>query len=360
MKNITLDIINEEHISRNIPNAVLLILYIFIGSLGNIAVLIVYTRDMKNVFTSGRLFIPFLALSDLVTLLYNGSVEFSTELQPFWATTDYETVCKVNMFIGLVLVVISGCLYFAIAVHRYVLICKPHHGSPSRRVKVLILIVIGLFVLGTSVPKFIFSGLTKVVIKSERISNITTVAYLCGTAEGFENTLSSNVYNYILTVNSFIWNFSLAIMYIFVAKRIHQRSKESSTLKANTKEDESVSMSSESVRSNPGINARPRPKLVKQITARSITTFITNNRLSWMFILMTILNAVCFTPKLVLDILYSMDRYFFLNKDELLYSVLHFFDNIFILNNVINPFIYGFFDREFRHLFKKRFCFCFK
>ena len=355
MKKFTVDHLNQEHFSQIIPNAVILILYIVIGFLGNTAVLFVYTKDMKNVFSSGRLFIPFLALSDLVTLLFNGFVEFQTELQTFKATTDGLVFCKFKMFIGIVLVIISGCLYLAIAVHRYLLICRPHLTFPSRSQKLFILIVSGLFVFGISVPKFIFSGFAKVIITSKKTSNQTVGAYLCGNDERFENTLGSNIYNVLLIVNSCIWNFILAILYIYVGKQIYKRGNH---IKSNTYVKDDRIYTSTGTRSIEIVeNQGPKPMLVKQITMRSIKTFIINNRLSWMFIIMTLLNIICYTPKLVLDVQHSMDRYFFLNKDDSTFLILSIADNLYLLNNAINPFLYGFFDREFKNRFTKRLCF---
>lgn len=359
MDNATFHLLKEDIVHRNLYNSVLLILYILIGTLGNVSVIIVYLRDMKNVFTSGRLFIPFLAFSDLITLLYNGGVELNDEIsQPLYFSEENEVSCKVNRFIGLFLVIISGVLYFAIAVHRYFLICKPHAKRLTTRQKLVILTITGLFVLGTSVPKYFFVGLAEV--RLDVGPNQTAVAYVCGTDEKYEDAIGSNSYLYLLTVNSFIWSSIIAVLYIIVGRQIHQRNKEAIS-KPYVKDEESVSLSSDSMRNDQIVkNKRPRPKLVKQLTARSITTFITNNRLSWMFILMTVLNILCFTPKLILDIYFNRDRYFFLNQEERICVLLVFFDNFYLFSNVVNPFIYGFFDKEFRNRFKKRFCICLK
>lgn len=359
MENFTFHLSREDIVQRNLYNAVILVLYIMIGTLGNVSVLIVYVRDMKNVLTSGRLFIPFLAFSDLVTLLYNGGVELNDEIgQPFYLSNEYELSCKVNKFIGLFLVIVSGCLYFAIAVHRYFLICKPHTKRLTTKKALVILITTGLFVVGTSVPKFFFVGLAKIHIGKGL--NHTAIVYVCGTDEQFEDSLGSNFYLYMLTVNSLIWSSIITVLYVIVGKQIHKRTKEAIS-KPYVKEDESVSLSSDSIRNDQVVKSKkPRPRLVKQLTARSITTFITNNRLSWMFILMTVLNIVCYTPRLILDIHLNRDRYFFLKQERRLYGVLSFFYNFYLFNNVVNPFIYGFFDKELRNRFRKRFCSCLK
>jgi hypothetical protein len=360
MANFSVSMLNEEYILHNIPNAVLLVLYIVVGTLGNIAVLIVYVRDMKNVLRSGRLFIPFMAFADLVTLTFNGWVEFSTEIEPFQESSDDAIDCKMTRFFGLILVITSGCIYFAIAAHRYFLICKPHSEPITRRRKVIIIIGTSVFILGSAIPKYIFYGSTVVTMESERLPNQTVMAYVCGTEEEFENKTSSNVYFYVLTINSFIWTSALAVLYAFVGNRVRQQNKWSVSKSADSAEDASFSLSTDS--SHLDRNQRHfdrNQRNPKQSTTGTISNFITNNRLTWMFILMTVLNFVSFMPKLVLDILYNADRYFFLRKPKNLYVGLMFLDNFYLFNNVVNPFIYGFFDTEFRNRFKKRFClFC--
>ncbi|XP_061193879.1 neuropeptide FF receptor 2-like [Saccostrea echinata] len=353
---ISVDISNEDFI-YHLPNAIILVCYIVLGSLGNVSVLIVYMKDMKNVFSSGRLFIPFLAFVDLITLNYNGWVEFASEVQQFHESKDKELACKINKFIGLILVITSGCIYFAIAVHRYILICRPHSKEFTLKVKIAVMVTTVLFIVGVSVPNYIFSGFTSISIKSKRFRNETETVFICGTDEHFENATSSNAYHYILTVNSLIWSSLMAIIYILVGRRIRQRIKETCP-KPHTKDDDTISSATDSANHGriPDHSQRQKPRLVKQITAKSITTFITNNRLSWMFILMTVLNVVCYVPKLILDIHFNRDRYFFIGKPMSLCLLLVFFDNFYLFNNVVNPFIYGFFDKEFRNRFKKRFC----
>jgi hypothetical protein len=337
---------------RNIPNIFVLSVYIAIGTLGNIAVLIVYIHDMKNVLTSGRLFIPFMAFADLVNLIYNGGVEFHTEIQPFQKSADNETFCKMTRFIGLVLVITTACLYFAIAVHRYILICRPHSKGITRKWKIIIISGTCISVFGSSFPKYIFYGYAGVTMMSERIPNQTVLVYVCGPDEEFENKTSSSTYFIFLTISSFVWTCVYAALYALVGNRVRQRKKDFVPKPHLWKENRRLNMDSSELVHN------DKPKPTPQTTVGSITSFVTNNRLTWMFSLITALNLISYMPKLLLDILYNGDRQFFLRKEKNLYVVLMFFDNFYLFNNVVNPFIYGCFDTEFRNKLKRRFCTC--
>jgi hypothetical protein len=298
-----------------------------------------------------------MALADLVTLSFNGAVELYLEIQPFIESTDNEIVCRMTRFLGLVLVTTSGCLYLAIVVHRYVLICRPHSQGIPQKWKFITLISTIIFIFGISFPKYIFSGSTLVTMETEKLSNQTVVAYICGTDEDFENKAISKIYFYVLTINSFIWTSAIAVLYAFIGSQVRQqRQKEISTYDRG--DERKHPLKADSPRLEGSHPLRQIKRLTKQLTVGSITNFIINNRLTWMFALMTVLNVVTYIPKLVLDILYNEDRYFFLQQPKDMYVALVFLDNFYLFNHVVNPFIYGLFDTEFKNGFKKRFCSC--
>lgn len=80
MDNVIFYLLKEDIVYWNLYNLVFLIFYILIGILGNVFVIIVYVRDMKNVFIFGRLFILFLVFSDFIIFFYNGGVELNDEI----------------------------------------------------------------------------------------------------------------------------------------------------------------------------------------------------------------------------------------------------------------------------------------
>lgn len=80
MDNVIFYLLKEDIVYWNLYNLVFLIFYILIGILGNVLVIIVYLRDMKNVFIFGRLFIFFLVFSDFIIFFYNGGVELNEEI----------------------------------------------------------------------------------------------------------------------------------------------------------------------------------------------------------------------------------------------------------------------------------------
>ncbi|CAC5414784.1 unnamed protein product [Mytilus coruscus] len=78
------------------------------------------------------------------------------------------------------------------------------------------------------------------------------------------------------------------------------------------------------------------------------------------FSLMIMVISIAFILSYVIQVafLFSMvnDRYFWTKQTEAEAIAFRFMDQLVTVNNVVNPFVYGFFDRKFRHAAKSLFC----
>jgi hypothetical protein len=72
MENITLDEWNDEMTLNLIPDTLMLAVYLIVGICGNSIVIVVYAIHMNEV-SDERYFIPILATSDLIAVLYCAS-----------------------------------------------------------------------------------------------------------------------------------------------------------------------------------------------------------------------------------------------------------------------------------------------
>jgi cation transport ATPase len=72
------------------------------------------------------------------------------------------------------------------------------------------------------------------------------------------------------------------------------------------------------------------------------------HKLTIMFMLITFVFLICYIPKVVLLLIEGLDPNFWENFSDSERSAVLFIYRIFILNNVVNPFIYAFMDLEFR------------
>lgn len=79
-------------------------------------------------------------------------------------------------------------------------------------------------------------------------------------------------------------------------------------------------------------------------------------KITAMFMLISLIFIVSFSPKVVIFILECVDSGFW---DSLSYSnrlLVRFLDVLFVINNIANPFVYAFLDVKFSQQLKKIFC----
>lgn len=347
--------LNEEYIRINIPNIFISVFYFLFGVSGNSCVLLVYCLCVKR--RHNRYYIPFLALVDLLSCLMNSSWEIMFDMQPLTYNDNFG--CKWIRFLGNALVISSGLLLVVIALQRFMLVCRPLHHPSSKRTKNIIVSVALLFALSVSSPKFIFTGITEVKTRDARFTGT-----VCGILDEYSNTTSLLVYDIILRLVGGVCYISLIVLYFFVVRAIYIRNRklsqthnktvlilrECSNTNSNAGAQQSSPKSSENVSGN-----REQRDSDASTNSRTRNT-IASHRFSIMFFVITLILLITISPRLAIESMEAMDKNFAANFSDTQIVLKGFFENLYILNGVINPMIYGYFDREFRIVLKKKLC----
>ncbi|VDI68353.1 Hypothetical predicted protein [Mytilus galloprovincialis] len=83
-------------------------------------------------------------------------------------------------------------------------------------------------------------------------------------------------------------------------------------------------------------------------------------RFSLMIIVINVVFIICYIPQLAVLLSLFFNRSFWIQrtKDELI--IINFIEQMVIMNNIVNPFVYGMFDRKFRTEAKTLMCTCCK
>ncbi|VDI73974.1 Hypothetical predicted protein [Mytilus galloprovincialis] len=71
-------------------------------------------------------------------------------------------------------------------------------------------------------------------------------------------------------------------------------------------------------------------------------------RMAIMFIVITLIFFISYTPKLVMNIISGIYKDFAVNLSTSQRTAIMFVNDMFIINNIVNPFIYAFMDTKFR------------
>ncbi|KAK7490920.1 hypothetical protein BaRGS_00017792 [Batillaria attramentaria] len=125
-----------------------------LGTLGNALVLYVYVRKKNKI--ASTIFIICLAATDFVTSCV--IMPFTMVMESVDYAIEHDALCKIYFFLITCNVPFSAFIMVAIAIDRYLCICRPHcHVLDSRRSQIVIVFLL-LVACGLGVMTALFHG----------------------------------------------------------------------------------------------------------------------------------------------------------------------------------------------------------
>ena len=356
----TLEQWNSELVLKHLPVTSVLGVYMFLALLGNGTVVYIYLRRIRIMLSSGRFFIPVLAVIDMVSGVANTAANMSLTIFP--ATFYSDTVCKITLALCVSTTASSISVLFVIAIDRYLIFCKQRQLTIKRKkISIILCIVIGVIV---SFPCFSFYG-TKPVTKYD----INLTGRRCTCVSGGHPRLAV-AYNAFLLLVSITMSIMLTLMYMNVGKVIFKRShyeedptpdpdiptctstqEPASRTVVNTPPNEGresgVATSQEMDTIETRIDQTPVPIRTtsrQNVNRRGITI---------MFMVITIIFMICFIPKTTWMVVESINTDFWVQLSDEKFGGFMFLYTVYIINNIINPCIYSCMDTQFQTELKK-------
>ncbi|XP_071142949.1 neuropeptide receptor npr-1-like [Mytilus edulis] len=373
-----LEILNNDKLVSLIPNIVILAMYLIAGLFGNGLVLYIYTFKLKSK-TDDRYFIPFLALMDMIACIIGAS--FSIAVNTNQLTFRSNLICKLMWTVNKFTSISSGLMLVAIAVQRYIKVCRPFRSVMtinSKRFAIKLIIVISILLV---VPSGFLYGVDDEYIENDGI-NITV--YRC--------TVDSNIdrrydigYSVFLLFFCFTGILTISILYFLIMKTIYKqesfwkkkRSNQSmrkTEQKSNQKENEETSQSykisemsehdpqhfesssdigedSQSTHNCNDLNNTTGHTINREqgsSLGKVLRCMIRKYKISVMFIIVTALFAVSYFPRIIIMIIESADINFWQTLTTRQYSFCLFLYRAYLLNNILNPVVYSVFDTSFK------------
>ena len=339
-----------------------------VGSIGNILVISVYKLRMKD--QEGRFYIPYLAIADLIATTVTSTflllLDFTEALFPS------DPLCRFLQFLNWSGVQNSILMLFLIAVHRYLLICRPHNKrlQPSRK-RILVACAAATSVI-VSIPLLVFSGAVELHVNYKG-SNVSGL--FCSFNHGDYPT-GEKVYQGILFGSNIVLLFATTILYIPIGRVVFDKSRKSeqavnsSSASVNNTNNVSdaettdaeistvahcniaaCSDESEEKASNSHQSCKNAPGLKESTTANKRTENILNARKKFTITLMMVvfLYVISYVPFYVIIYNGINDLDVWFNLPPATLNGYLFINRCYILNNVMNPIIYSMFDRVFRN-----------
>lgn len=408
----------SDEISKTLsPVIAIVCMYSLLGILGNPFVVIFYGCKLKQ--TPSFTFIVCLAVFDLIVCCISIPMEI-VDLVEFYSFPS-SGACKFLRFINYFATMTSGLFLLAIAADRFRKICKPLQKQVTNqmtRVIVVVVIVTGLFL---SWPSLVFYTVNDVNIT---VAN-GVIGHDCTAMKDENIALYVTIYHGLLFLVFIISSISLTVIYILVVRQLmrtqkrfreHQETQHHTTLSptskhptenfdqkmksnvdlSNTKSDmerngensiqnenninientanSEITMGSEINSSEIPYNSRKskkktfieeKEKHLRSYRQKKREAFNLHTRkYTFISLAITVGFIVSFLPYLVLFLwitLTDLDVVADLSTAE--FVLLEIGIRSWIINSVVNPFIYGFFNDKFRHFVRDSLksvfcCFC--
>lgn len=344
-----------------LPVTMILGIYLVAGVLGNLLVVFIYVFRWEAPPTD-RFFVPILALLDMGACLVSASVGIYAHMNIVRFQSD--ALCKIVAFLGIFFVKMSGDLLVIIAVDRHLKINKPFETQMSYRWKKISVIVMVFVALTMSVPSLFTYGAIKLAHP-----DADEDGWLCANSNDPHGNIITVewclkvFYQHVMLLDVLLKFIALVIIYSRIAKavciRSRMRAQRISKRWQNTDRacpiNTDIQISRDGCSSSMELNGNTEtcereltPPSISRLNRHSSRLDCQRVRLTMIFMLITAIYIISMGPKVVIMISDAMIQNFWTIEPTPTFGLLRFLYTLFILNNVVNPFIYGFFDRRFR------------
>ena len=383
-------------LDRRMQTLVLTAVILAVGVVGNLLVLAAYwnlLHKRKTKELKGRYFMPVLAIADLASVFVGGVFFLYTDFHR--ATFDSDFGCKFGMFFSFNTNTISILILLLITISRYMKICLPHGRRMTVYWKKVSLAIVTVVSTVSCSPFLHFSGTVKKSIVLQKLSPILNipqdyflynVTYTMCFATTRNDILWKLYYSFLFLIQ--IANMmGMIILYVRMGRVIYNRCNFNVSAKLSTvpnainnENDRKLSQSdSDSGDENDDDTQDGGTATVTESTVQSVATTIdasndtatktrvvrrskrgrkhagwknARNRFSVMFLIIVIIYAITNIPAFVFLYLFMENEtfrlYFTMRSDFEVHNLILCFVRVHLINNIVNPFIYGYFDLTFR------------
>ena len=347
---------NGDYAKNQWPNTIYSLFCLVIGLFGNGYVLFIYKFRMKDK-TESRYFIPYLAMADVLasffTCIHFTFVNFYTLYFP------WDLLCKGMIALTFVPGLASTLFLLAIAVQRYTRsrLSGRHFSLFWRRAAVVIILAMSSCL---GIPCFLVAGVGEI----EFVYNGNNITSINCKARNDQYPVIENVLYGVLVVILTVNIVCIFILYICIAVVVYRRNK-----KTRPKINRPLAMSGkESIKKTKDIelnsiedvNAKNQMDNNNECINQNDEKFKTSSpstEFNKMFATIVLVYALTFLPAGIhLAILVSKNdsasAVLLLDFPVWQMQIYSILARTYVINNIVNPFIYGYFDMEFRKYLK--------
>lgn len=322
-----------------IPDIITNLIYLVSGTIGNALVIYIYVFKLKCLY-SEKYFIAVVSMVDFITCCINCTFNIVTDCRQLIFVQ--EEICKIMIFITNVCPITSGTLLLVIAVQRYLLICRPNGGQMTLRWKRVGLCSTITFAVLCSSPVLKFYGKSTPI----HVTNSPNNTFSCGIQTHYLGSKSVIVYELFVFAYCIIVITTMYTLYMLILRQLYHQKK----IQDRRHSYVNVILQKKAVFVDNVDN-----KLKTMIFCRqgNDKQSIKNTYCyTIMFFAITTTNVISFVPNSLMKSFCAgnlRNVVSFLGNNMTLFRFLY---HSYILNSVLNPFIYASFDIKFRSTFR--------
>ncbi|XP_062611812.1 B1 bradykinin receptor-like [Saccostrea cucullata] len=325
---------NQDYAEKLLPTIVFQGVVCFIGLVGNILVLLVYAFRMKG-NRDDRYFIPILAVFDLIASTV-ASVFYVLE-SIYFVDFPSSGLCKGLLYTMTATSGLSALLLIGIAVQRYLKICKPLGKQMDENKRKLCLACIVVFSILYSCPVLLFSGNKEVegIFNGHNVTGLT-----CFTGAGNYPTYEA-IYYYIIFLLMVVNILTVGFLYIPIGVVIYRHNKLRAARRRKSMEITSTQFDSIS-------DNKPSQCSTKEISSKPKIHKESKINFNVMFFTIIVFYLISYTPTCIFLIISKLSPEMWYNISNAETIIFFTLQRFYVINHVVNPIIYGYFDMKFR------------
>ena len=366
--NTTNQFLNVNSQNAFLPYAIIYVLIVSSGIVGNSFVLFMYLVKMRRSQIETRFFIPILAVFDLILCLFAATFVIMNYVPSTGPINNVR--CKTVYFFLAFAMITSNALLLTIAIQRYLKVCRPLGKQMTlfwRRFATAIIILTSIIY---ATPHLLISGLRTINIEYNEI-NISIV--YCDTANGQYPTFQLSYYLFLLGIGTA--NLLITVgMYIpimcAIYRHFHSRSIDPIAIDGDytmviqdrnpdAKQKFQTAKTDMSKVRETGLGKDGRNRLQemwenikhpdrkanqpsKQLQKKSRTP---TTNFNMMFFFIILIYVIAYVPTMIIIILLSQEQLNIFSSDL---AWLRFLVGFYVINHAANPFVYAYFDMQMR------------
>ena len=296
-----------------LPIDILLSVVLVAGIIGNTFVIFIFATKMRKDKKASRYFIPILAFWDLMVCIMS-EIRFISNSQ-HWSSFHSDELCKTLMFFLVQTIMTSDAFILAIAVQRFIKICRPTATQMTlywRRVTVVLVIVTNTLY---SIPHAVISGVQET---SAVYRNVNIIGEGCATANN-QYPLFQMI-SYCMLMFILVANIGTTFgLYVPIGCVIYRRFRKRR------------------------IQQRPRSDLPPNDKNKPSKT-----KFNLMFLVIISAYAVAYLPTAVMISYVTLDDTLWATSSNVEFRSYVFLFRTYVFNHAVNPFVYAYFDSEIR------------